>query len=175
MWVINSTRGFSVKVIQGVKWITKGMALVALMSTASTASGTTRFYVECYTSGSAQADMSKEYAYRLKAQGVPEFVENGININLDEDKITLSVDSKQSGQQEYSQLYPNLPLMKRSQQPCEQEKCQKVDYEPKNFQGTLIVTYDKDNGGMSINHAIAPETSVEARGGCVFVALPSIN
>ncbi|HEY9743652.1 MAG TPA: hypothetical protein V6C90_24460 [Coleofasciculaceae cyanobacterium] len=82
------------KVIQGVKWITKGMALVALMSTASTASGTTRFYVECYTSGSAQADMSKEYAYRLKAQGVPEFVENGININLDEDKIISGGDNR---------------------------------------------------------------------------------
>lgn len=161
------------QVLQGVKWIAKGMALVALMSTASKASGTTRFYVECYTSGSAKRDMSKEYAYRLKAQGFPEFVKNGININLDEDKIILSVDSKQSGQQEYSQLYPNLPLVKRSQQPCENGKCQKVDYEPKNFEGTLVVTYDKDNGGMVIKHTIAPGNFVEARGGCVFVALPS--
>lgn len=119
--------------------------------------------------------MSKEYAYRMKAQGVPEFVENGININLDEDKIILSVDSKPSEQQEYSQLYPNLLLVKRSQQPCEQVKCQKVDYEPKDFEGTLVVTYDKDNGGMFIKHAIAPETSVEARGGCLFVALPPTN
>ncbi|MBD0346742.1 MAG: hypothetical protein ICV63_18335, partial [Coleofasciculus sp. Co-bin14] len=113
------------------------------------------------------------YAYRLRAQGFPEYVKNGININLVEDKINLSVDSKQSGQEEYSKLYPDMPLMKRNEQPCESGKCQKVDYEPKNFEGTLVVTYDQDSGGMSIKHAIAPGNFVEARGGCLFVALPT--
>jgi DNA polymerase sigma len=162
-----------VKVLQGVKWVVEGMALVVLISTSSTASEKTRFYVECYTSGSAAGDTSKEYAYRLRSQGFPEPVDNGININLDEKKILLSVESKRSGQEEYSKLYTDMPLVKRNEQPCENGKCQKVDYEPKDFKETLVVTYDKDNGGMSIKHAIAPGNLVEARGGCLFVALPT--
>lgn len=159
-------------VLQDIKWVVGGIALMTLITTSSMASGTSRFFVECYTSGAAKGDGSKEYAYRLRAQGFPESVANGININLDEKNIILSVESKQSGQEEYSKLYTDLPLVKRNEQPCEDGKCQKVDYEPKDFEGTLVVTYDKDNGGIAIRHAIAPETSVEARGGCLFVALP---
>lgn len=160
------------KVLQAVNWVAGGISLVVLISASSTASGTPRFYVECYTSGSAHGDTSKQYAYRLKAQGFPERVENGININLDENKIVLSVESKLSGQEEYGKLYPDMPLVKRNEQPCENGKCQTVDYEPKNFQRMLVVTYDPDNGGMAIKHAIAPGNFVEARGGCLFVALP---
>lgn len=159
--------------LKGIKKVVGGMALVALISTSSTGAETPKFYVECYTSGAANGDTSKTYAYRLKAQGFPEYVKNGININLVEDKINLSVDSKQSGQEEYSKLYPDMPLVKRNEQPCENGKCQKIDYEPKNFEGTLLVTYDQDSGGMSIKHAIAPGNFVEARGGCLFVALPT--
>jgi hypothetical protein len=164
-----------------LNWITKSLALLALMSTSSTSAELPRFFVECHALGSAQGDTAKEYGYHMRAHGFPEVVKNGININLDEKNLVLSVDTKPSGQEEASPLYTNLPLVQRNEQPCQDGKCQKVDYEPKNFKGMLIVTYDKDNGGISVKHAIAfgaalwaiaPNQVVESRGGCLFVALP---
>jgi hypothetical protein len=39
----------------------------------------------------------------------------------------------------------------------------------------VIVTYDKNTGGISVKQAIASETLVQACGGCLFVALPAKN
>ncbi len=160
------------KVLQGLNWLARSLALLAVMSTSSTASELPRFFVECHASGSVQGNSAKEYGYHMRAHGFPEVVKNGININLDEKNLVLSVDTKQSGQEEASPLYTNLPLVPRNEQPCQDGRCQKVDYEPKDVQKTVIVTYDKDNGGISIKHAIAPNNVVESRGGCLFVAIP---
>lgn len=63
----------------------------------------------------------------------------------------------------------------RSQQRCEDKLCKLVEYLPQNFKGLLVVTYDKDQGVMFIKHVLTPETSVQARGGCVFVPLSLTN
>jgi hypothetical protein len=161
------------QILQSVKGLAGVLALVAQVNAPSRTLENVRFYVECYTSGSPPGNLGQDYAYRLKAQGFPERVQNGININLNQEKIVLSVDSKPTEQEEYSPLYPDLPLSRRSQQPCEQASCLQVDYEPQDFPQKLIVTYDPDKGAFSVQHAIAPDTVIEARGGCVFVALPS--
>ncbi len=155
-----------------LNWITKSVALLAVMSTSSTAAELPRFFIECHAAGSTHGDNAKEYGYHMRAHGFPEVLKNGININLDEKNLVLSVDIKRSGQEEASPLYTNLPLVARNEQPCQDGKCQKIDYEPKNFKGMLIVTYDKDNGGISVKHEVASNTVVESRGGCLFVALP---
>jgi hypothetical protein len=158
----------------GIQVLSTGMALVALMSASSTlAVGKTRFFVECHSFVSAGGNATGNYAYHLRSYGFAESVENGVDINLDEEKIVLSVESKQSGQEEYSKLYTDLPLVKAQEQPCQDGTCKQVDYEPKDFEGKLSVTYDKDNGSIQIKHAIAPGVSVQGRGGCLFVALPT--
>ncbi len=159
------------KVAQGARFLAIGMAVVALSSLSSAASQTSKFFVECHSFVAAEGNISKDYAYHLRAFGYPEKVANGIDINLDQENVVLSVDSRQSQEEEYNALYSKLPLVMRSQQPCEDGKCKQVEYLPKNFAGTLVVTYDKDQGMMSIKHAFTPETSVQARGGCLFVPL----
>lgn len=161
------------KVLKGSKLFTASIALVALSNLSSTASGTPRFFVECHSAGSVNGEVSQDYFYHMRAYGSPEKVENGIDINLDEEKMVLSVESRQTGEEKYSQLYPDMPLAIAKEQPCANGNCSSIDYEPKEFEGKLIVTYDKDKGAMLVKHAIAPETSVQARGGCLFVALPS--
>lgn len=161
------------KLVQGIQGVAKNLVLVVAIATASTASEAPQFFIECYASGSAPGDSSKVYGYHLRARGFSEFAENGIDINLDEKRILLSVDTKQPGQEEASPLYTDLPVVQRNEQPCKDETCKKVDYEPKDFSGKLIVTYDKDRGGVSIQHAIAPDTVVESKGGCLFVLIPS--
>ncbi|MEW6498063.1 MAG: hypothetical protein AB1589_37010 [Cyanobacteriota bacterium] len=160
-------------VLQTVKWTASSLVFVTLMSSSATATGMPRFFVECHAADTAQNDTSQQYWYHLRAHGFAERVENGININLDEKKMVLSVDIKQPGQEGSTPLYTDLPLVQRKEQPCENEQCQKVDYEPKDFQQSLIVTYDKDKGGISVKHAIAPDKVVESRGGCMLVGLPS--
>lgn len=160
-------------VLNGAQVLFIGMALVALMTPSSTAQRKTRFFVECHSFVPALGTIKKDYAYHMRSYGFPQPVENGVDINLDEDKIILSVETRQSGQEEYSKLYTDLPLVKAQQQPCKDGKCKQVNYEPKDFAGKLIVTYDKDNGSIQIEHAIAPETSLQGRGGCLFVAIPS--
>lgn len=161
------------KLVQGVQWVARNLVLVVAIATSSTASEAPRFFIECYASGSAPGDSSKVYGYRLRARGFSEVTKNGIDINLDENRILLSVETKQPEQQEASPLYTDLPLVQRNEQPCQDETCKKVDYEPKDLSGKLIVTYDKDRGGVSINHAIAPGIVVESKGGCLFVLIPS--
>ena len=160
------------------------MAVLALTSLSSTASETARFLVECHSIVTAEGNIPKDYAYHLRAWGYPEEVANGININLDEKNVILSVESKQSQEKEYSPLYPKLNLVMRSEQPCKDGKCQQVEYEPKDFAVKLIVKYDKEQGVITIKHAIAKrmpnessasETVVQGRGGCQFVALPPQN
>lgn len=159
------------KVLQGAKFLVVSMVIVALTSFSSTASQNSKFFVECHSFVAAKGNIPKDYAYHLRAFGYPEEVANGIDINLDEENVVLSVDSRQSQEEEYNALYSKLPLVMRSQQRCEDGKCKQVEYLPKNFAGTLVVTYDKDQGMMSIKHALTPETSVQARGGCLFVPL----
>lgn len=162
------------RVAQGARFLAISMAVVALTSFSSAASQTSKFFVECHSFVAAEGNIPKEYAYHLRAFGYPEEVANGIDINLDEANIVLSVDSRQSKKEEYNALYSKLPLVMRSQQRCEDGKCRQVEYLPKNFAGTLVVTYDKDQGVMFIQHVLTPETSVQARGGCLFVPLGSI-
>ena len=171
--VVDRKRGLSVNIVQIVQWTAGSLVFVTLMSSASTATRIPRFFVECHAADTPQNDTAKQYWYHLRAHGVAERVENGININLDEKKMVLSVDTKQPGQEESTMLYQDLPLVQRKEQPCEKEQCQKVDYEPKDFQQSLIVTYDKDQGGISVKHAIAPDKVIESHGGCMFVGLPS--
>lgn len=160
-------------VLHGVQVLSIGMAVVALMTLSSTAQRKARFFVECHSFVAARATIKQDYAYHMRSYGFPETGDNGVDINLDEDKIVLSVETRPSGQEEYSKLYTDLPLMKAQQQPCTEGKCKQVNYEPKDFKGRLIVTYDKDNGSIQLEHAIAPETSLKGRGGCLFVAIPS--
>lgn len=171
--VVDRKRGLSVNIVQIVQWTAGSLVFVTLMSSASTATRIPRFFVECHAADTPQNDTAKQYWYHLRAHGVAERVENGININLDEKKMVLSVDTKQPGQEESTMLYQDLPLVQRKEQPCEKEQCQKVDYEPKDFQQSLIVTYDKDQGGISVKHAIAPNKVIESHGGCMFVGLPT--
>lgn len=149
------------------------MAVVTL-ATLSAAVETSKFFVECHSFVAAEGDIPKDYAYHLKAFGYLEEVANGIDINLDEANIVLSVDSRVSDQ-EYSALYPKLALVRHSQQRCENKKCKQVEYAPQDFEGTLVVTYDKDQGVMFIKHVLTPETLVQARGGCLFVPVSFIN
>ena len=160
-------------VLNGVQVLSIGMAVVALMTPSSTAQRKTRFFVECHSFIPARGTIKQDYAYHMRSYGFPEPVDNGVDINLDEDKIVLSVETRLSGQEEYSKLYTDLPLVKVQQQPCQEGKCKQVNYKPKDFAGKLIVTYDKDNGSIQLEHAIAPETSLKGRGGCLFVAIPS--
>lgn len=160
-------------VLNSVQVLSIGMAVVALMTPSSTAQRKARFFVECHSFVPAQGTIKQDYAYHMRSHGFPESGENGVDINLDEDKIILSVETRPSGQEEYSKLYTDLPLVKVQQQPCKDGKCKQVNYEPKDLAGKLIVTYDKDNGSIQIEHAIAPETSLKGRGGCLFVAIPS--
>lgn len=163
------------KLTQGVKFLASAMAVVALASLSSAASETARFLVECHSIVTAQGNIPKDYAYHLRAWGYPEEVANGINIKWDEKNVILSVDSRQPQEKEYSPLYPKLTLVMRGDQLCKDSKCQQVEYEPKDFEGKLVVTYDKDKGVILIKHAIAPETVIQGRGGCQFVALPPQN
>lgn len=165
----SATEVVELKVAPRVKFLASAIAAV-VTSVSSRAAETPKFFVECHSFVAAR-DISKDYAYHLKAFGYLEKVANGIDINLDEENIVLSVDSRQSKKEEYSPLYPKLPLMMRQQQPCEDGKCKQVEYEPKDFEGTLVVTYDQDKGVIFIKHVLTPETSVQGRGGCLFVPL----
>lgn len=161
--------------IQCVKWIIRSLAWGAVITASSTAAQGIRFFVECHSSGSASNDSSQVYGYRLRAYGFPQRVQDSIHIQLDEQNLLLSVDSKQAGQEESNPLYTDMPLVKRAEQPCDNGQCQNVNYEPKDFQGTLIVTYDPDRGSISIKHEIEPNKVIASRGGCLFVGLPARN
>lgn len=151
------------------------MAVVALSCLASAASETSKLFVECHSFATAGGNKQKDYAYHLRAFGYSEEVANGININLDEKNIALVVESRESKNKEYSPLYPKLTLVVRQKQPCQEGKCNQVEYAPQDFEGELVVTYDQDKGVIWIKHTITPETVVQSRGGCQFVAIPSQN
>lgn len=153
--------------------VASAMAVVGLTSLSSAASETSKFFVECHSLATAEGDILKDYAYHLRAVGYSEEVANGININLDEKNLVLSVESRQPKDKEYSPLYPKLTLVMRQKQPCQDGKCKQVEYEPKDFEGKLVVTYDQDQGIIFIKHTIMLGTVVQSRGGCEFVALPS--
>ncbi|MBV9388530.1 MAG: hypothetical protein JOZ78_19065 [Chroococcidiopsidaceae cyanobacterium CP_BM_ER_R8_30] len=157
--------------ISSVKFITKVMAAVALTTIAPAPSETAKFLVECHAFVSAKGNVSKEYAYSLNAFGYPVAVKDGIDVNLDEKNVFLSVESKQPNAKAYSTLYTELPLVRYSTSACVDEKCKQVVYEPKRFEGTIVVTYDKDSGIIYIKHVLAPATVVQAKGGCLFVPL----
>lgn len=161
------------KILRGTKLLVISSLWLALLGSASTAAQTRKFFVECHSFTSVQGDIPQDYAYHLRAYGFPEVVENGIDIYLDEENIVLSVEKRQTGEQKYSPLYPNLPLVRSDEQPCLEEDCKQVAYEPKKFEGKLMVTYDQDEGVVEIQHRLTPETSAQASGGCLFVALPS--
>ncbi len=160
------------QVVRGVKFIIiSSLATVTLTTLSAATSETPKFLVECHAFVAAKGDIPKDYAYHLNAVGFPKEVTNGIDVNLDEKNIFLAVGSRQPKTEAYSALYTNLPLVMSSRQPCADGKCKQVEYEPKTFKGKLIVTYDKDNGVMFIKHVLTAATTVQARGGCLFVPL----
>ncbi|MBV8887185.1 MAG: hypothetical protein JO235_24760 [Chroococcidiopsidaceae cyanobacterium CP_BM_RX_35] len=161
------------KVTQSVKVITKITAVVALTTITPDPSKAAKFLVECHAFVSAKGDISREYAYQLSAFGYPVSVRNGIDVNLDEKNVFLSVESKQPNAKVYSLLYTKLPLAMRSMHACVDEKCEQVAYEPKRFKGRIVVIYDKDNGTMFVKHVLTPVNLVQAHGGCLFVPLQS--
>lgn len=172
------------KVTSSIRFFAISIATMALTSLSSAASETSRFFVECHSFITAEGRIPQDYAYHLRAIGYSEEVTNGININLDDKNIELSVDSRKFQEKEYLPLYPKLTLVMRKEQPCQNSKCQQVEYEPEDFDGKLVVTYDKDKGIIFIKHAIAKrmpngtltgETVVQGRGGCQFVVLPAQN
>jgi hypothetical protein len=138
-------------------------------ATLASAAESSKFYVECHAFVTAGNPILRDYAYHLRAFGYSKDVANGIDINLDEENIFLSVDSKQPREKEYSPLYPKLSLVMRHDRPCEKGKCEQVEYEPKDLQGQLLVTYDIDAGQMFVKHRLKPQILVQARGGCLFV------
>ena len=159
--------------LKGIKLLANSLFWLILLSSTSKAAQTRRFFVECHSFASVQGEIAQDYAYHLRAYGFPQAVENGIDIYLDEENIVLSVENRQSGEQEYSPVYPNLPLVRSDKQSCLEEDCKQVAYEPQELEGKLIVTYDQDEGVIKVKHVLTPETSAQASGGCLFVALPT--
>ncbi|MEC5030134.1 MAG: hypothetical protein SAL07_09485 [Oscillatoria sp. PMC 1051.18] len=126
-----------------------------------------KFYVECHSFIPASEQIEQDYGYHLRAFGYGEPVENGVNINLDENNIFLSVDSKQPEQEKYLPLYEKIPLVKHSQE------SNLIEYIPQDFAATLVVGYDIDVGAIFIEHQFEGEIIRRGKGGCLFVPLPS--
>ncbi|MGB7441196.1 MAG: hypothetical protein WA919_09025 [Coleofasciculaceae cyanobacterium] len=161
------------KILKGTQLLINSLLWLVLLSPNSTAAQTRKFFVECHSFVSVQGDIPQDYAYHLRAYGFPQAVENGIDIYLDEENIVFSIEQRQASEQEYSPLYRNLTLVRSDQQPCLEGDCKQVGYEPQELEGKLIATYDQDEGVMQVKHVLTPETSVQASGGCLFVALPT--
>ena len=159
---------------QGIKFFV-GSGTVLVLTSLASAAGTSKFLVECHAFAARKGNPPKDYAYHFRALGYPEAVATGIDINLDQKDVVLSVDSKLSKEQEYSALHSKLSMVLRSRQPCESGKCKQVEYEPIILPGKIVVTYDKDNGVMFIKHLATLKVAVRTSGGCLFVALPATD